>query len=157
MLFADRLALAVQKSGSITCVGLDPRKAQLPAPNTGTPDMASPVCTESRAATVATACGGCKVTSVCVLMSRPGMGACTSVRGTSSQMFTVVAFYYYLDQKDKFTFNTISTNHHVISNILTFISSECSLKKRIMKFCPPVRPPVEGAGQCCKRDDSHPR
>ena len=32
MLFADRLALAVRKSGSITCVGLDPRKAQLPAP-----------------------------------------------------------------------------------------------------------------------------
>ncbi len=32
MLFADRLALAVRDSGSITCVGLDPRKAQLPAP-----------------------------------------------------------------------------------------------------------------------------
>ena len=32
MLFADRLALAVRNTGSITCVGLDPRKAQLPAP-----------------------------------------------------------------------------------------------------------------------------
>lgn len=32
MQFADRLAAAVQKTGSITCVGLDPRKAQLPAP-----------------------------------------------------------------------------------------------------------------------------
>jgi orotidine-5'-phosphate decarboxylase len=32
MQFADRLAAAVRKTGSITCVGLDPRKAQLPAP-----------------------------------------------------------------------------------------------------------------------------
>ncbi|TWU47221.1 Orotidine 5'-phosphate decarboxylase [Rubripirellula tenax] len=32
MSFADRLAAAVQTSGSVTCVGLDPRKAQLPAP-----------------------------------------------------------------------------------------------------------------------------
>ncbi|MGI9470196.1 MAG: orotidine-5'-phosphate decarboxylase [Rubripirellula sp.] len=32
MHFADRLAAAVRESGSITCVGLDPRKAQLPAP-----------------------------------------------------------------------------------------------------------------------------
>ena len=32
MLFADRLALAVRNTRSITCVGLDPRKAQLPAP-----------------------------------------------------------------------------------------------------------------------------
>jgi orotidine-5'-phosphate decarboxylase len=32
MHFADRLAAAVQKTGSITCVGLDPRKAQLPGP-----------------------------------------------------------------------------------------------------------------------------
>ncbi len=32
MKFSDRLARAVKKSGSVTCVGLDPRKAQLPAP-----------------------------------------------------------------------------------------------------------------------------
>ncbi|MFK8112251.1 MAG: orotidine-5'-phosphate decarboxylase [Rubripirellula sp.] len=32
MSFADRLAAAVKKTGSVTCVGLDPRKAQLPAP-----------------------------------------------------------------------------------------------------------------------------
>jgi orotidine-5'-phosphate decarboxylase len=32
MEFSDRLARAVTKSGSVTCVGLDPRKAQLPAP-----------------------------------------------------------------------------------------------------------------------------
>ena len=32
MHFADRMAAAVRKTGSITCVGLDPRKAQLPAP-----------------------------------------------------------------------------------------------------------------------------
>lgn len=32
MQFADRLAAAVKKTGSITCVGLDPRKAQLPRP-----------------------------------------------------------------------------------------------------------------------------
>lgn len=32
MHFADRLAAAVRETGSITCVGLDPRKAQLPAP-----------------------------------------------------------------------------------------------------------------------------
>lgn len=32
MSFADRLAKAVEKTGSVTCVGLDPRKAQLPAP-----------------------------------------------------------------------------------------------------------------------------
>lgn len=31
MSFADRLAEAVQASGSVTCVGLDPRKSQLPA------------------------------------------------------------------------------------------------------------------------------
>lgn len=31
MHFADRLANAVTRTGSITCVGLDPRKAQLPA------------------------------------------------------------------------------------------------------------------------------
>ncbi|QDT09877.1 orotidine-5'-phosphate decarboxylase [Planctomycetes bacterium K23_9] len=31
MNFADRLAAAVQRTGSVTCVGLDPRKAQLPA------------------------------------------------------------------------------------------------------------------------------
>lgn len=30
MPFADRLAAAVKRTGSITCVGLDPRKAQLP-------------------------------------------------------------------------------------------------------------------------------
>ena len=30
--FADRLAEAVKRTGSVTCVGLDPRKAQLPAP-----------------------------------------------------------------------------------------------------------------------------
>ena len=30
--FADRLAAAVQKTGSVACVGLDPRKRQLPAP-----------------------------------------------------------------------------------------------------------------------------
>lgn len=32
MSFADRLAAAVQNTGSVTCVGLDPRKAQLPQP-----------------------------------------------------------------------------------------------------------------------------
>ena len=32
MHFADRMAAAVRKTGSITCVGLDPRQAQLPAP-----------------------------------------------------------------------------------------------------------------------------
>ena len=32
MSFADRLAEAVKRTGSVTCVGLDPRKAQLPAP-----------------------------------------------------------------------------------------------------------------------------
>ncbi len=32
MQFADRLAAAVQRTGSATCVGLDPRKAQLPEP-----------------------------------------------------------------------------------------------------------------------------
>lgn len=32
MHFADRLAAAVRETGSITCVGLDPRKAQLPTP-----------------------------------------------------------------------------------------------------------------------------
>ena len=32
MSFADRLAAAVKKTGSVTCVGLDPRKKQLPAP-----------------------------------------------------------------------------------------------------------------------------
>lgn len=32
MHFADRMAAAVRKTGSITCVGLDPRKEQLPAP-----------------------------------------------------------------------------------------------------------------------------
>lgn len=32
MNFADRLADAVKRTGSVTCVGLDPRKAQLPAP-----------------------------------------------------------------------------------------------------------------------------
>jgi orotidine-5'-phosphate decarboxylase len=32
MVFADRLAAAVRETRSITCVGLDPRKAQLPAP-----------------------------------------------------------------------------------------------------------------------------
>ena len=32
MNFADRLAAAVTRTGSVTCVGLDPRKAQLPAP-----------------------------------------------------------------------------------------------------------------------------
>ena len=32
MQFADRLAAAVQKTKSVTCVGLDPRKAQLPSP-----------------------------------------------------------------------------------------------------------------------------
>jgi orotidine-5'-phosphate decarboxylase len=32
MSFADRLTAAVQRTGSVTCVGLDPRKAQLPAP-----------------------------------------------------------------------------------------------------------------------------
>ena len=32
MSFADRLAAAVQKTGSVACVGLDPRKKQLPAP-----------------------------------------------------------------------------------------------------------------------------
>jgi orotidine-5'-phosphate decarboxylase len=32
MHFADRMAAAVKKTGSITCVGLDPRKAQLPTP-----------------------------------------------------------------------------------------------------------------------------
>ena len=32
MNFADRLAQAVRRTGSVTCVGLDPRKAQLPAP-----------------------------------------------------------------------------------------------------------------------------
>ena len=32
MNFADRLAAAVATTGSVTCVGLDPRKAQLPAP-----------------------------------------------------------------------------------------------------------------------------
>ncbi|QDT03710.1 Orotidine 5'-phosphate decarboxylase [Rubripirellula lacrimiformis] len=32
MSFADRLAAAVKATGSVTCVGLDPRKAQLPAP-----------------------------------------------------------------------------------------------------------------------------
>ena len=32
MQFADQLAQAVRTTGSITCVGLDPRKAQLPAP-----------------------------------------------------------------------------------------------------------------------------
>ena len=31
MKFADRLAAAVQRTRSVTCVGLDPRKAQLPA------------------------------------------------------------------------------------------------------------------------------
>ncbi len=31
MQFADRLAAAVRDTGSVTCVGLDPRKAQLPA------------------------------------------------------------------------------------------------------------------------------
>ncbi len=30
--FADRLAAAVRRTGSVTCVGLDPRKEQLPAP-----------------------------------------------------------------------------------------------------------------------------
>ena len=32
MTFADRLATAVTRTRSVTCVGLDPRKAQLPAP-----------------------------------------------------------------------------------------------------------------------------
>jgi orotidine-5'-phosphate decarboxylase len=32
MHFADRLAAAVQETGSVTCVGLDPRKASLPTP-----------------------------------------------------------------------------------------------------------------------------
>lgn len=32
MNFADRMAAAVRKTGSVTCVGLDPRKASLPAP-----------------------------------------------------------------------------------------------------------------------------
>ena len=32
MNFADRLAAAVKRTNSVTCVGLDPRKAQLPAP-----------------------------------------------------------------------------------------------------------------------------
>jgi orotidine-5'-phosphate decarboxylase len=32
MRFADRLADAVKRTGSVTCVGLDPRKSQLPAP-----------------------------------------------------------------------------------------------------------------------------
>jgi len=32
MKFSSRLAAAVKKSSSVTCVGLDPRKAQLPAP-----------------------------------------------------------------------------------------------------------------------------
>ncbi len=32
MNFADQMAAAVRETGSITCVGLDPRKAQLPAP-----------------------------------------------------------------------------------------------------------------------------
>jgi orotidine-5'-phosphate decarboxylase len=32
MQFADQMAAAVRKTGSITCVGLDPRKDQLPAP-----------------------------------------------------------------------------------------------------------------------------
>lgn len=32
MSFADRLANAVKSTGSVTCVGLDPRKPQLPAP-----------------------------------------------------------------------------------------------------------------------------
>lgn len=32
MKFSDRLAHAVTKTGSVTCVGLDPRKAQLPVP-----------------------------------------------------------------------------------------------------------------------------
>jgi orotidine-5'-phosphate decarboxylase len=32
MMFADRLAAAVRRTGSVTCVGLDPRKKQLPAP-----------------------------------------------------------------------------------------------------------------------------
>ncbi len=32
MKFADRLAEAVKRTGSVTCVGLDPRKSQLPAP-----------------------------------------------------------------------------------------------------------------------------
>lgn len=32
MNFADRLAAAVKRTGSVTCVGLDPRKAQLPSP-----------------------------------------------------------------------------------------------------------------------------
>ncbi len=30
-MFADRLAAAVRRTGSVTCVGLDPRKSQLPA------------------------------------------------------------------------------------------------------------------------------
>ena len=32
MTFSRRLSAAVKKTGSVTCVGLDPRKAQLPAP-----------------------------------------------------------------------------------------------------------------------------